>query len=171
MWEVLFWTLLRTVYLGVLSLLIISLLKNNHVRLTSCFKGLDLTKGVNTFVNILPGWWNFQHGRQFFWGFISLIFGNILNPTWQNFMLLDHFHICRWPDITNNLTTCSYWISWTQHHPNERHFNWEDLTREHSHWRGKYLCTAGIQFDWFGFSNFSTYNKQHIYLFVQIQSS
>ena len=37
--------------------------------------------------------------------------------------------------------------------------------------KGKYDCTAGLQFDWFGFSRFSTFKLQQIFLFGQIQST
>ena len=36
---------------------------------------------------------------------------------------------------------------------------------------GKYHCFASLQFDWFGFSSFSTYKWQRSFLFGRIQTS
>ena len=37
-------------------------------------------------------------------------------------------------------------------------------SREHSLHRGKYDCTAGLQFYWLVFNRFITYKKEHVFL-------
>ena len=42
---------------------------------------------------------------------------------------------------------------------------------DNNHCRGKYYYTAGLQFDWLGFSSVITFKEQHIFMFGRLQSS